>query len=121
MNLYLNKAHKLFRLSKKELNEAKKINDEELARDASGKAWIATTDALRGFLLSRGLSERKLPKSERQRHDFLAQFGDEKMWQLYYAISGEIHQTAYYEGIINYTHLFVAFNNVNKFIRFCGN
>lgn len=70
MNIYLTKAQTLFTLAKKEINNAKHLNSDELARDASGKAWIATTDAFRGFLLSCGLKENKLPKSERQRHDF---------------------------------------------------
>ena len=108
MNIYLTQAQKLFLLSKKEINKAKQANDDELAHDASGKAWIATADALRGFLLSRGIKEKHLPKSERQRHDLIAQYGNEKMRQLYMTIRGEIHQDAYYEGIINYTLLFEA-------------
>ena len=64
MNTYLNQAQKLFQLSKKEVNKAKRTNDDVLARDASGKAWIATADALRGFLLLNGLKEEDLPKLE---------------------------------------------------------
>ena len=121
MNNYLNHANRLYRLALKELNSAKINKDEDIARDASGKAWIATADALKGFLVSNGLKAKNLPKSERQRHDLLAQFGNEKMWLLYQAIRGEIHQDAYYEGIINYTLLFEAFYSVKKFIHRCSN
>jgi hypothetical protein len=121
MNNYLKRAHTLYALSIKELNNAKHSGKDELARDAAGKAWIATVDALRGFLLSRGLKVKELPKSERHRHDLLAKYGNPKMWQLYQSIRGEIHQDAYYEGIINYPLLFDAFFSVKKFIHRCEN
>jgi len=121
MNTYLNQSQKLFQLSKKEVRKAKQTNDDELARDASGKAWIATVDALCGFLLSCGMKEEELPKSERRRYDLLAQYGNKKMWQLYGRIRGVIHQDAYYEGLINYSFLFDAFNDVKKFIHRCEN
>ena len=119
MNNYLTQAQKLYTLSRKELNNAKQANDDELARDGSGKAWIATTDALRGYLLSQGLKENELPKSERQRHELMAQYCDEKMFLLYYFIRSELHENAYYEGMINYTLLFEGLNNVKKFIHRC--
>ena len=121
MNAYLTQAHTLYALSKKELNNAKQLNSDELARDASGKAWIATTDALRGFLLSRGLKQKELPKSERQRQDMLVQYCNERMRLLYYALRSQMHEDAYYEGRINYTLLFEALSQVKKFIHRCGN
>ena len=120
-NTYLTQAQELFLLSKKELNNAKQINSDALARDASGKAWIAATDALRGFLLSQGLSEKQLPKNERQRHDLLVKYGDERMRLFYYSIRSELHENAYYEGMINYMSLFESLNHVKKFIHRCGN
>lgn len=121
MNTYLKQAQKLFQLSKEELNKAKITDDDEIARDASGKAWIAATDALRGFLMSQGLKAKQLPKSDRHRQNLLAQYGNEKMRQLYDRVRGAIHQDAYYEGMINYIFLFEAFNDVKKFIHRCGN
>jgi len=121
MNTYLTQAQELFLLSKKELNNAKALNSDAIARDASGKAWIATTDALRGFLVSNGLKEKQLPKSERQRHDLMAQYCDEKMFSLYYFIRSEFHENAYYEGMINYKLLFEAMNKVKTFITRCAN
>lgn len=120
MNAYLKQANELFHLSKKELNKAKRVNDINLARDASGKAWIATTDAFKGFLVLQGIPVKELPKSERQRHDLLAKYGDDKMWDLYTSIIGEVHQNAYYEGMIIYPILFASFNNVKKFITRCS-
>lgn len=119
MNNYLTQAQKLFTLSRKELNNAKYANDNELARDASGKAWIATTDAFRGFLFSLGLKEKELPQSDQDRTIKIAQYGNEKMRQLYGRIKGDIHQDAYYEGKINYTILDEAFKDVKKFIHRC--
>lgn len=121
MNAYLKQAGKLYSLSKKELNEARRLNDNEIARDASGKAWIATTDALRGYLITHGLKEKELPKSERQRHDLLAEYGDKKMRLLYRSIRGEFHENAYYEGKIHYLFLFEALSDIKKFIRLCEN
>lgn len=121
MNNYLTQAQKLYTLSKKELNGANHSNDSELARDGCGKAWIATTDALRGFLLFQGLKEKQLPKSERQRHDYLIKYGDERMRLLYGAIRSEIHENTYYEGMINYMSLLETLNHVKNFIRRCGN
>ncbi|MBW8048851.1 MAG: hypothetical protein FVQ77_00625 [Cytophagales bacterium] len=121
MNTYLTQAKNLYLLSKEEFNKAKRLNNNEVARDASGKAWIATTDALRGFLLSCGLKEKQLPKSERQRHDMMAQYCNEQMLFSYYFIRSELHENAYYEGMINYMLLFKAMNEVKKFIHRCGN
>lgn len=121
MNTYITQANKLYLLSKEELNKAKQLNSDEIARDASGKAWIATTDALRGFLFTNGVKEKNLPKGERQRHDLLAQYGNEKMRLLYLSIRSEFHELAYYEGMINYLFLFKAINDVKKFIHRCGN
>ena len=121
MNTYLTKAQTLFTLSKKELNNAKHANSDELARDASGKAWIATTDALRGFLLTHGIKKNRLPKSERQLHDILALYCNEQMLLLYGSIRSEIHENAYYEGMINYMSLLETLNHVKNFIRRCGN
>ena len=121
MNSYLTQAQQLFLLSKKEFNNAKQLNDDNLARDASGKAWIATTDALRGFLLSHGIKKNRLPKSERQRHDMMAQYCNEKMLFSYYFIRSELHENAYYEGMIYYMLLFKAMSEVKKFIHRCEN
>jgi len=121
MENYFTQADKLLLLAKKELNNAKELNNDEIARDASGKAWIATTDALLGFLLQKGLKEKLLPKSERQRHDYLARYGDEKMRNLYNSIRSEVHEIAYYDGVINYTFLFEALKNVKQFIYLCHN
>jgi len=121
MNTYHSKAQELFVLSKKELNNAKQLNSEAIARDACGKAWLATTDAFRGFLLINGLKEKQLPKSERQRHDLLIVYGDEKMRILYRSIRSEIHEDGYYECIINYTSLFEAFKYVKQFMYRCQN
>jgi len=118
---YITQADELFLLAKKELNSAKRLDSEAIARDACGKAWIATTDALLGFLISKGVKEKQLPKSERQRHDYLATYGDEKMRLLYRSLKGGIHQEAYYDGIINYTFLFEALKNVKQFIYRCHN
>jgi len=121
MNTYHTTAQELFLLAKKELNNAKEINSDAVARDASGKAWIATTDALRGFLLLNGLKEKQLPKNERQRHDLLAEYGNEKMRLLYRSIRSEVHEDAYYEGIINYHLLFETFKHVKQFMYLCQN
>ena len=120
MNKYLKDAGELFQRAKKEMNSAKKTNDEYMARDASGKARIAATDALKGFLILQGIDDKKLPSSERQRHDMLAQFGDRKMVDLYLSLRGLIHQDSYYEGIINYPISFIAFDNLKKFIHLCS-
>lgn len=119
MNSYLTQAQELLLLSKKELDKAKQMNDDNLARDASGKAWIATTDALRGFLLSQGLKQKELPKGERQRQNMLMQYGNERMRLLYSAIRSEFHENAYYEGLINYSFLFEALRHVKKFVHRC--
>ena len=121
MNSYLTQAKRLYHLALTELNESKKAKDEDIASEAAGKAWIATTDALHGFLLSQGLSEKGLPKTERHRHDLLAQYGNKKMRLLYRSIIGEIHQNAYYGGIINYTLLYEAFYDVKEFVHRCEN
>jgi len=121
MNNYLTQAQTLYALSRKELNNAKHQNHNELARDGAGKGWIATTDALRGFLLSQGLKEKELPKSERQRHDLLIQYGNEKMRLLYYYVRGELHENCYYEGMVNYSGLFEALDKVKRFIHLCQN
>lgn len=120
MNKYLKDAGELFRRARKEMNIAKLTNDEYMARDASGKAWIAATDALKGFLLLQGVNAPKLPNNERQRHNLLAQFGDRKMVELYFFLRGIIHEDSYYEGVINYDTSFIAFDNLKKFIRHCG-
>ena len=119
MNKYLTQAQKLYTLSRKEMNNAKHANDDELARDGSGKAWIATTDAFRGYLLSHGINENDLPESERQRGDLLAQYADKKMRLLYYSIRSQIHEDAYYKGRINYLLLFESLNDVKNFIHRC--
>jgi len=118
---YISQADELFLLAKKELNQAKKLDSEAVARDACGKAWIATTDALLGFLISKGVKEKQLPKSERQRHDTLATYGDEKMRLLYNTIKSEFHEGAYYDGVINYTFLFEGLKYVKQFIYRCQN
>ena len=83
--------------------------------------WIAVTDALRGFLLTQGLKEKKMPKSERQCQDMLVEYGDEKMRLLYFAIRTNVHEDTYYDGMINYVLLFEALNHVKKFIHRCEN
>ena len=120
-NIYLIQAQELYALSKKELNNSKLTSSDELARDASGKAWLATTDALRGFLLSQGLKEKELPKSDHDRQTKLAQYGNETMRKLFGRIKGDIHQDAYYEGMVNYIFLYEAFKDVKKFIYRCEN
>jgi len=121
MNNYFTQASELFLLAKKELNNAKQFNSDAIARDACGKAWIATTDALLGFLLNKGLKVKQLPKSERQRHDYLATYGDEKMRILYNSIKSEFHEGAYYDGVINYTFLFEGLKSIKQFIYRCQN
>lgn len=121
VNNYLNQAQKLYILSKEELNKAKELNNQEIAREASGKAWIAVTDGLRGFLITQGLQKNHLPKSERQRNDMLDQYGNEKMRFLYYSVRSQLHENAYYEGVINYRLLFESINHVKQFLDKCKN
>lgn len=121
MNHYLTRANKLYLHSKEELAKAKRSGDNELAREASGKEWIAVTDALRGFLMLQGLRQKELPKSERQRQNVLVQYCNERMHVVYAYLRSELHENAYYEGLINYTLLFEALGYVKKFIHRCGN
>jgi len=83
---HLNEAEKLFQKAFEEFEVAREKNDSTHLRDACAKGWLSAVEATNALLVKRGVSEDRLPKSERGRRYMVFKYADRELRHLYLAI-----------------------------------
>ena len=113
---YIQKAASLLQGAVEELRESRETGDMIKARDAAGKAWVALVEASRAFLMASGVPEQELPATHRGTRYLLRRHGDAETRALYNECYQDVHQDAYYDGLINYDTLEDRFAEIRGLI-----
>jgi hypothetical protein len=113
----LEKAESLLKSAYQELEAAQQMAELQRARDAAGKAWAALVEATRALFLAKGVTEEELPRTHRGTRFMLAQYGAPELRVTYSDAYEDVHQDAYYDGLINFGILESRFADINRFIE----
>lgn len=116
-NSYLEKATVLLDTAGQELEAVQRTAELDMARNAAGKAWAALTEATRALFLANGVREEELPKTNRGTRFMLQQFADRELQLVYLHAYEDVHQDAYYDGLINLEVLRSRLSDIRHFIQ----
>lgn len=116
-SIYLEKATALLETADGELKTVQNTAELDMARNAAGKAWAALTEASRALFLSNGVREEELPKTHRGTRYMLQRFADRELQLIYLHAYEDVHQDAYYDGLINLDILRSRLSDIRRFIE----
>ena len=85
-------------------------------RNSCGKGWLATLEALNALLLSQGIPESELPKTDRGRRLFVQRQMHPEMRRRYDRMRTTFHIDGYYEGIIEFDDMPDHLDELEEFI-----
>jgi uncharacterized protein (UPF0332 family) len=114
---HIEKAEELLDTAYQELEAARRTAEMVNARDAAGKAWIALVEATRALFLAGGVPPGELPNTHRGTRFMLRRYGDAEMRLIYSEAYEDVHQDAYYDGLINFDTLSSRFSEIRGFIE----
>ncbi len=114
---YIEKAEALLEAAYGELGEAQRTAELTKARDAAGKAWAALVEASRALFVARGVPPGELPNTHRGTRFMLGRHADTELQLTYYRSYQDVHQDAYYDGLINFETLTERFSEIRQFIE----
>jgi len=114
---HLEEAEKLFQKAFEEFEVAREKNDSTHLRDACAKGWLSAVEATNALLVKRGVSEDRLPKSERGRRYMVFKHADRELRRLYLAIRDSLHIQGYYDETLNFDEMSEYLNDLYVYIR----
>ena len=86
-------------------------------RNSCGKGWLATLEALNALLLSQGIPESELPKTDRGRRLFVQRLMNPEMRRRYDRMRTTFHIDGYYEGIVEFDYMPDHLDELEEFIE----
>ena len=98
---YLNNAKELL---KKSRIEGDRCEDIKYVQEACGTAYLAVLKAIDGYLMSRGVSKKELPRSIEGYREMLRRYlsiHDGKLAKHFEKLYDELHIAGYYRGLIS--------------------
>ena len=85
-------------------------------RNACGKGWLATVEAINAHFLNQGVAESELPDKERGRRFFVSRYMSREMRRAYNEMWKTFHVDGYYEGIVEFDEMPERFEELEEFI-----
>ena len=113
---YIEKAEALLEAADEELDAARETAALLKAKDAAGKAWAALVEATRALFLAGGVPPDELPNTLRGTRYMLGQHADYELQTFYFRSYEDVHQDAYYDGLINFETLSSRIADIRRFI-----
>lgn len=108
-NSHLEEAKGFYRKAVAEFQRARDEKDEIALRDACAKGWLAAIEATHALLLSEGIKEEELPKTNRARKSMIGRIPERELRWLYFSLRDNLHIEGYYNGSLDFdeaqTHL----------------
>lgn len=86
-------------------------------RNACGKGWLATLEALNAYFLGQGVSEQELPDNDRRRRYLAARYMDRNLRRAYIDMRQTFHIDGYYEGIVEFDDMPRYLEELEEFIE----
>ena len=114
-NGYIKKAKEFLGLAKKEIEESKKNGKQNIAVDSCAKAYLALDLATKGLFQKSGVSP--IPKTYRGLLYFLPKYASKNLIRIFGNVRDTLHIDGYYEQIINYDRIALAFEDLEKYIK----
>ena len=114
-NGYIKKAKKFLELAKKEIEKSKKNSDPHIAVDGCAKGYLALDLATKGLFQKKGVKQ--IPKSYRGTRYLLQKYADKNLIRIFGNVRDILHIDGYYEQIINYNTITLAFEDLENYIK----
>ena len=114
---HLEEAEKLFQKAVEEFEVAKEKNDSTHLRGACAKGWLSAVEATNALLVKRGVSEDRLPRSERGRRYMVFKHADSELRRLYLAIRDSLHIQGYYNRSLDFDEVKMQLEDLKYYIE----
>ena len=115
----LNPARELLQAARDEFARAEEAQGGAAViglRDACGKGWLATVEAINVHFLNQGVAESELPDKERGRRFFVSRYMNREMRRNYSVLCKTFHADGYSEGIVEFDEMPERFDELEEFI-----
>lgn len=86
-------------------------------RNACGKGWLATLEAIKVHFLKQGVPESELPDTDRGRRYFAGRYMHRELAKTYIYLRQTFHIDGYYEGILEFDDLPRYLDELAEFIE----
>lgn len=86
-------------------------------RNACGKGWLATLEAIKVHFLKQGVPEAELPDTDRGRRYFAGRYMGRDLAKTYIYLRQTFHIDGYYEGILEFDDLPRYLDELEEFIE----
>ena len=115
----LDRARQLLQAGRDELARAEEAKGQAAViglQNSCGKGWLATLEAVNAHLIGQGIAESALPRNERGRRYFTANYLNREMQDAYERFRNTFHIDGYYEGIVAFDAVPRYFDLLDEFI-----
>ena len=115
----LSLARELLQAGREEFSKAEEAKGRAAViglRNACGKGWLATVEAINAHFLNQGVPEAELPDKERGRRFFVGRYMNRDMRKSYDSLWKTFHVDGYYEGIVEFDEMPERFEELEEFI-----
>jgi len=114
---HLEEARKLYQKALEEFERAKESKDMVLLRDASGKGWLSTIEAVNALLIKKGVREEELPNTDRGRRHMVFRYSDRELRRFYLSLRESFHIEGYYDGTLEFDEMEEYLNDLSLYIQ----
>ena len=116
----LNLARELLQAARDEFDRATEAQGGAAViglRNACGKGWLATLEAIKVHFLNQGVPESELPDTDRGRRYFAGRYMHRDLAKTYIYLRQTFHIDGYYEGILEFEDLPQYLDELAEFIE----
>ena len=114
---HLEEAENLFQKAVEEFEVAKEKNDSTHLRDACAKGWLSAVEATNALLVKRGVSEDRLPKSERGRRYMVRRYASRELRLYYFSLRDNLHIEGYYNRSLDFDEVKMQLEDLKYYIE----
>ncbi|MFH0774890.1 MAG: hypothetical protein V2A53_05275 [bacterium] len=112
----LRESEEIIFFAQNELTEAKKEQNELLARQVAEKGYLALIKGFNALFIKKGKGTDELPKGERGRRFFIHAIEGKGLENFYGALRDRLHIDGFHEGIYIFDSLEEDLDEIEKFI-----
>ena len=120
IDVKLNLARELLQAARDEFDRATEAQGGAAViglRNACGKGWLATLEAIKVHFLKQRVPESELPDTDRGRRYFAGRYMDRDLAKTYIYLRQTFHIDGYYEGILEFDDLPRYLDELAEFIE----
>jgi len=114
---HLEEAEKLFQKAVEEFEVAREKNDSTYLSDVCVKGWLSAVEATNALLVKRGVSEDRLPKSERGRRYMVRRYASRELRLYYFSLRDNLHIEGYYNRSLDFDEVKMQLEDLKYYIE----